>query len=74
MFQKYVYTVMDAMPARAAAARQEAAAIRAKLVRDPRDLFRDLTIGEATVAGICAVELMAWYYVGRMAGSRSIQG
>lgn len=62
---QYVYTTLDAMPARVADASKEWAAIRSKVVS------RDFTVNDIGVGVVRAAELYAFYIVGRVIGSRS---
>lgn len=63
---QFVYTTMDAMPARVAAASAEWASLRAKVTK------RDFTVNEVGVGVVRAVELYAFFLVGRVIGSRSM--
>lgn len=62
---QYVYTTLDAMPARVADASKEWASIRSKIVS------RDFTVNDIGVGFVRAAELYAFYIVGRVMGSRS---
>lgn len=63
---KYLYTTLDAMPARVAEASKEWANLRNKVTA------RDFTVNEVGVGAVRAVELYAFYLIGKMVGSRSM--
>lgn len=62
---QYLYTTLDAMPARVADASKEWASLRAKIVS------RDVTVNDIGVGAVRAAEIYAFYIVGRVIGSRS---
>lgn len=64
--QQYIYTSMDAMPARVAEASKEWSEIRSKV------LARDFTVNDIGAAAARALELYAFYVVGRTIGGRSL--
>lgn len=63
---QYLYTTMEAMPARVAEASKEWAEVRAKIVK------RDFTLNDIGVGTIRAVEFYCFYLLGRAMGSRSL--
>lgn len=62
---QYIVTTLDAMPARAAEASKEWAALRTKVTS------RDVTVNDLGVGIVRAAEIYAFYIVGRVIGSRS---
>lgn len=64
--QQYMYTAMDAMPARMAEARGEWKEVSEKM----RKL--DFSVNDLGVGVVRAVEVYCFYLVGRMIGSRSL--
>lgn len=64
--QQYIVTSMDAMPARMAEASKEWAAFREKIVS------RDMSLNDIATGTIRAVELYAFYFIGKCIGSRSL--
>lgn len=63
---QYFYTAMEAMPARVAAASKEWAALRHKVST------RDITLNDVATGASRAVEFYAFYFLGKVIGSRSI--
>lgn len=61
------YTHLNALPARWQAAREEAMSIGDKV------RAQEVTLGEAARFGLRALEVYAFYCVGKMAGARSLQ-
>lgn len=64
--REFMYTTMDAMPARVAEASREWAALRAKVAA------RDITINDIGVGIVRVGELYAFYILGRFVGARSM--
>lgn len=64
--QEFMYTTMDAMPARVAEASKEWSALRAKI------MAREVTVNDIGVGIVRAGELYAFYILGRFIGARSI--
>lgn len=71
LWRRYLATSMEAMPARIEAARGEIRWLKEKLWR--RDVLDHVSVQEVATAAICAGELAAWYYGGRIIGSGAFQ-
>lgn len=63
---QYIITSMNAMPARVAEAASEWTAVRQKIAT------REVTLNDLAIGTARAVELYAFYFVGKVIGSRSI--
>lgn len=63
---QYLYTSMEAMPARVAEASKEWSAIRQKIST------RDITLNDVATAAVRACELYAFYFVGKIIGGRTV--
>eukprot|EP00172_Hildenbrandia_rubra_P004529 Plantae.Rhodophyta-Hildenbrandia_rubra.ctg9325.p1 GENE.Plantae.Rhodophyta-Hildenbrandia_rubra.ctg9325~~Plantae.Rhodophyta-Hildenbrandia_rubra.ctg9325.p1 ORF type:complete len:104 (+),score=21.60 Plantae.Rhodophyta-Hildenbrandia_rubra.ctg9325:189-500(+) len=65
---KYIFTTLDAMPARLEAASQEWSALKTKV------MARDVTVNELGTGLVRALELYGLYCIGKVIGSKSISG
>lgn len=63
---QYIMTSMNAMPARVAEAASEWSAVRQKISS------RDLTVNDIAIGVARAAELYAFYFAGKVIGSRSV--
>lgn len=63
---QYIVTSMNAMPARVAEAASEWSAVRQKIAA------REITLNDLAIGTARAVELYAFYFVGKVIGSRSV--
>lgn len=64
--KQYIYTSMDALPARMAEASKEWSALRQKISS------REVTLNDVATGTLRAVELYVFYYIGKSIGGRSI--
>jgi hypothetical protein len=65
---QFIKTTIEAMPVRAAEARAQFGAVRAKVAA------RDVTVNDLGIAAVRAVEFYAFYLAGRAVGSRTLTG
>lgn len=63
---QYLYTSMEAMPARMAEASKEWSALRQKVSN------REVTLNDMATGMVRACELYAFYFVGKVIGGRTI--
>lgn len=63
---QYVATSMNAMPARVAEAASEWTAVRQKIAT------REVTLNDLAIGAARAAELYAFYFIGKVIGSRSV--
>lgn len=63
---QYMYTTMEAMPARVEEASKECSQLKAKITS------RNITVGDIGVGIVRAIEFYGFYLVGRIIGSRSL--
>lgn len=64
--RQYIFTSMDAMPARVETASKEFAELRQKI------MARSFTMNEVAVGAVRAAELYVFFYFGKILGGRSL--